>query len=218
MNDECTLLRQRIAFAEAWLDRARQQLDDGHLERGVLALALAEAEMSRAREDRLGAASVPEARGAHPVAVAILAAAVAAVTALGVLPSILWRVGAIADPTATTPLPAFALPATSGAMLRLVDGGPTPAVAERVVTATVIRFRPVAVERQDAQRPLPAVGKAAPVSQAVPPPAALPAARIVAPPPTSQPGPEPATAVVSEADLIEMVLAAERSLRRSANQ
>jgi hypothetical protein len=219
MDDRGTTLTERITFAEDWLDRARLQIENGRVERGALTLLLAEAELQRARETGLPAPAgsrLPRS-GAWTAWVAFGALAVAA--------AILAFTFAVASPLEPVDahVPALEIvqlsPAT-GDMLRIVTV-PGPVVERTVVQSKIVR---VAV-------PVPA---AAPVrQQAAPslasPPQSVPSRRVAAPSarvapvvPAPQvavpPAPAVTTAVLSDAEVIEMVLAAERSLRRTGNQ
>ena len=227
MGDDQTVLTKRIAYAESWLDRARRHIEDGDIDRGTLTLILAEAEVHRAREAGISVSPpTAPARGARRLreagaAIAALAVAFALVAA---------SVSALKDKAPVeardaAPVPVVRLSTGTGDMLRMVVA-PEP-VAERTVERTierrVILRVPVPVEimaRDDRPaRPVLAVPQGAAPQVATPQVAAsttVPAAP--APAPAVAPAAAPAPAVLNEADVIDLVLAAERSLRRSAKQ
>ncbi len=226
MADDRTALTERIAYAESWLDRARRHIEDGDIDRGTLTLILAEAEVHRAREAGLSvSAPTAPARGARRlrragVAIGVLAAAFVLVAA---------SVGALKDKAPTeardvTPVSVVRLSAGAGDMLRMVVV-PEPVAArtvERTIERRVILRVPVPVEtmaRDDrSARPVLALPQGAAPQSAAP----QVAVSTTVPP---APGPAPAFApaapapvVLNEAEVIDLVLAAERSLRRSAKQ
>lgn len=212
--DHTTALADRITHAEDWLGRARQQIQDGHPERGALTLLLAEAELHRAREvgfaGTAGPCAGPRQESWRPL-VAVVAAAVAAL-AVGFL--VFSRPGVWAEAHGAVP-PLLRLQDGAGEMLRAVTA-PEPLVERTVVERTVIQRVPV-------YRPVSAslpTRAALPATEAVPAaPRMMPAAAPVHPPAApAQPVPAQVQSLLSDADVIELVLAAERSLRRSANQ
>ncbi len=222
MEDRRAVLTDRITFAEDWLARARRQVQDGHRTRGVLTLMLAEAEVHRARELGMHGAGSPSPRRAW-LRVAALVAAVGGV-AVGV-----WHPfapGGPAGPLAlrdaaaheTSSPPVVVLEGGTGALLRLVQAPDAP--VERTVTVPVL-VRAAITQPAALLEPAAPAAPAAQLASA--PPAAVtqaaprrPDARpvTVAPPSAVTEAP----VLLSEAELIDLVLAAERSLRRSANQ
>lgn len=212
--DHTTALVDRIAHAEDWLGRARQQIRNGHPERGALTLLLAEAELHRAREVGFagtpGSCAGPRQETWRPL-VAVAATVVAAL-AVGFL--VFSRPGVWAEAHNAVP-PLLRLQDGAGEMLRAVTV-PEPLVERTVVERTVIRRVPV-YESASASRPTRA---ALPDTEAVlaAPRAAPAAAPVHAPTAPAQPVPAQVQSLLSDADVIELVLAAERSLRRSANQ
>jgi len=191
-------LVRHIGFAERWLARAKQEVREGRLARGVLTLLLAEAEVHHARERTFPAreAALPR----SPVAMTVLAAAALLALLLGgrsLLPS------RVEVATGLAPAPAIVRFRQPGSMLALVPAVLTPeetaaspaplAPAPRVVPPRAV---PPKVERtrrsptRPAARPAPAPRHAAPAT-----------------------GDAVSSALVSDAELIDLVIAAERSLR-----
>ncbi|MDR7554032.1 MAG: hypothetical protein QN157_00335 [Armatimonadota bacterium] len=240
MDDRRAAQAVRIASAADWLARARQGVEQGDPRRGLLALLLAEAEVRRATE--VGLAEVLPRRQAGDGGL-LLAASVGAVLAAGAA-VLLGGLAATARPRAEVPLPALRLPRPAQTTLHLVD---VVQPADRVVERTVVRVVRVpapaapalqeatparrevttaaapglaaAREEHHAQRtPLPA--SAAPVAPAAPagPSALVPAAAPAATSASAPTAPAAPPPMLSQADLIDLVLAAERSLRRTVDQ
>jgi hypothetical protein len=220
MSDQTSALTERIAFAEEWLDRAKRQLADGNVAHGSLHLILAEAELHRAREvsgtpESLGA---PRARRAPWPVLGACAVAVA-----GIATAFLWQVSAVpvsADARAAS-WPVVTFSEQTGHMLRIVstpEAPLAPTIVERTVERTIVKPMIVRVTVPAPAQPGP-VAPSAPVVSSVTAPALVPAApqpaHASAAPPTATVFP-PAAPVLSEADVIDLVLAAERSLRRPA--
>ncbi len=193
-------LVRHIGFAERWLARAKQEVTDGRLARGLLTLLLAEAEVHHARERTFPAreAALPR----SPVAMTVLGAAVLLALLLGGRSLLTPRAEVTTGPG---PAPAAVRFRQPGSMLALVPVVLTPeetaageavaAPAPRVVTAPrlVAPPPPQRVRRpptRPAVRPAPSPRPAAPVAGTAAPPA-----------------------LVSDAELIDLVIAAERSLR-----
>ncbi|MDI6771476.1 MAG: hypothetical protein QME77_02675 [bacterium] len=200
-------MTERISFAEGWLARARQQVEAGHHERGLLTLVLAAAEVRLARE--AGGQSVrpqPDGRALSGWVAAGMATLCAATLIYLVIPR---AVGPMDVHTDQAP-PVVALSGSTGAMLDLVKA-PPPA-AEKTVTRTIVVRVPVTVTEGAERQAAPAAAadrpaaRHVPVSLSLPPSVPTVAAGSTAPQPV----------LLSEADVIELVLAAERSLRRSA--
>jgi len=182
-------LARHIGFAERWLARAKQEVTDGQLARSVLTLLLAEAEVHHARERTLPAreAALPR----PSMAMTILGA-----TALLVL---LLAGRSLFSPrgemvTGFTSAPAVVKFKQPGSTLALVPAVLTP---EQTVAAPAPRV-PAPPPRTDrvwrnAARPSRPAAKPRPVSPVLIAPAA--------------------PVLLSDGDLIDLVIAAERSLR-----
>jgi hypothetical protein len=219
MEERTPDLREHIAYAEDWLARARRQVDQGEHARGVLTLLLAEAEVQRARERAMASATPDPAarRRPHPV----LAAAVAVVF-LGAGLTALWQRPAapIADAAAGPPVVVF--DTTSGSMLHMVQASAEP-IERTVVRPVVVRVLVPHAPTAEAVRSPAAVAalRLVPAPVAAPAPAPASARPPVSPAPAvtqASPAALPPVVLLSEADLIELVLAAERSLRRTGGQ
>lgn len=205
MEQDTKGLTERISFAEGWLARARQQVETGHHERGMLTLVLAAAEVRLARE--AGGPTVrpqPEGRALS----GWIATGVATLCAAALVFLVVPRVDGPADVHSGQAPPVVVLSGGTGAKLDLVTA-PPPAV-ERTVTRTIFVRVPVMVKESAARQAAPASAvsrpavRHAPAGPLLPPPAPAVAVGSTAPPPV----------LLSEADVIELVLAAERSLRR----
>jgi hypothetical protein len=222
MKHDQAQLSERITNAEDWLARARRQLEQGETARGTLTLLLAEAEVHHAREIGMGAAPVraPLPRMHAAIGMLTVVALAAAIWASGIQPATVPQ--STADASSTT---IVTLSDGHGRLLELVqpsavadakiDENQELPVKVRVVrvpvrsimTPPVLSAAPVLAISRPPVKPEPEpVIAAAPVPPS--PPAAAPASA------AAQPGSPP---VVSDANLIDLVLAAERSLRR-ANQ
>lgn len=206
MEQDTKGLTERISFAEGWLARARQQVEAGHHERGMLTLVLAAAEVRLARE--AGGPTVrpqPEGRALSGWIAAGMATLCAATLVFLVVP----RAAGPTDVHSGQAPPVVVLSGGTGAKLDLVTA-PPPAV-ERTVTRTIFVRVPVMVKEGVARQAAPATAPSRPAARHVPagpplpPPATAASAGSTAQPP----------ALLSEADVIELVLAAERSLRRT---
>jgi len=208
MDKHTSNLGQQITYAEDWLARARRQVDQGEHARGAFTLLLAEAEVQHARERAMASAvctpvSRPRRSGA------VLAAAVALVFA-GAGLGMLWRTpdGPRVDAASGTAI--VVLDTQSGSMLHMVQTAPEP-VERALVKPVVLRIpAPPAAAVEEVRPPAQALGVPARVI-----PAAAPVVAPAPAPPTVAPAPP---VLVSEGDLIDMVLAAERSLRRTGGQ
>lgn len=222
MDKHTITLTERIVFAEDWLDRARRQLQQGEVAGGTLAMLLAEAELCRARETGLLAArSEAQARCWLPWAALAALAVGGVVLVLSLVAALPPDPAALAQPVA----PTLRLASGTGDLLRMVTA-PQPPTERTIVQSRVIRIPvPVPAHARRAAPPAPVAPPAPsapaalpewrspPVVQPVPAP---PAVSVAPPVPAAQPA--PAAAVLSEAEVIDMVLAAERSLRRAGNQ
>jgi hypothetical protein len=234
MDDRRAAQAVRIGYAADWLARARQRVEQGDPARGLLALLLAQAEVRRATE--VGLADLMPRR--HPTEHAtdgglLLVASVGAVLAAGAA-VLLGGLVATARPRADAPLPALRLPQAGQTTLQIVEASPADRVVERTVVRVVRVPAPAPPARREAAAvaaPTPPVGREGqdarvtppPAPAALPVPAGLPGAPAAAAP-AAAPAPAPATVapvpppLVSQADLIDLVLAAERSLRRGLDQ
>jgi hypothetical protein len=215
MDDRRTTLTDRISFAEGWLERARRQIRDGQVAHGTLTMILAEAELHRAREAGVptGATRMPVA----PRARAWWAAGVSAAAAAALVALILtapFPAPGIADSAAPS---IVTLAGGTGEMFRIITV-PGPVVERTVVRPQVIRLAaplprpavpPAKVSAPQAVRSSPA---APPPDRSAPHTPPAPPAAVAAPAPAAT------LSLLSDADVIDLVLAAERSLRRSANQ
>lgn len=220
MDERRTTLTDRIRFAEGWLDRARRQIRDGQVAHGTLAMILAEAELHRAREGNLsltGAARMPAAPRARTWWAASGALAAAAAALVAVVATMPFQAPVTADDGAP---PIVTLAGGTGEMFRIITV-PGPVVERTVVRSQIIRLaaprpRRAAPPASVSTPPAVHVAPAAPPSKRSTPlaPPAPPAAPAV----VAAPVPTATLSLLSDADVIELVLAAERSLRRSANQ
>ncbi|MGQ0568928.1 MAG: hypothetical protein ACT4P5_05245 [Armatimonadota bacterium] len=225
MEDRKTALTDRITFAEDWLDRARRQIQEGHLDHGALTMILAEAELHRAREVGLPVATISSARLVRPRWSSRGAAAALIVTAVVAAVSV-----ATSRPRATVEahdvaMRILTLPGATGERLRMVTAAAP--IVERTIERTVVRRMivrvpvPAVIDEVRQAPPASIAPAAAPMGAVVSPssPApAVPAPAVEAAPAPAAPAPAPTPALLSEADVIDLVLAAERSLRRSAKQ
>jgi hypothetical protein len=220
MDERGTTLTERISFAEDWLGRARLQIESGRADRGALALLFAEAELHRAREAGL---AVPEASSGPRTG---RLTAWAAFGALGAAAAVLAFTVAVARPLASVDAHAPAqdvirLSAATGDMLRIVTAL-EPAVERTVIQSRIVHV-PVAAPAVPVRRPA-ALSPTGALQPATPPRVVAPAAPArVAPAPQvaavpAPPAPPVTPVVLSDAEVIEMVLAAERSLRRTGSQ
>lgn len=217
----------RIGFAEQWLNRAKRQCAEGNLARGWLTLVLADAEMRHALR-----AADPAMRPPRPRAVpALLAGAV--VVAAVVVVAARWP----GDQTGLSVSPAppiVRLAAPGGPLLELAV--PPSATADASVAKAVvpppaasrprhagIRRAPqaaasgsggstVAISASPALPPSPAAAPATVVAQLTHSPQSV-TSQTAAPPVASRSPLE-----LSAGDLIDLVLAAERTLRGDANR
>ena len=202
----------RIGFAETWLDRARRQVADGNLPRGILTLVLADAEVHHAIE--VAGTPRPSAASRVPIAVPVLLLVFVAASAFGLARS-------SAEPAVLPPdagAPVIALASRVGSLLRLIPAPPESPAAP--VTAVAPAPRPV--HAAPPSRPAPpsrraTVAPSAPVTAgnevvpAVPasaPPVSPPPEPVVQVPPQST-----APITLTAGELIDLVLAAERTLR-----
>jgi hypothetical protein len=210
----------RISFAERWLRRAREECQDGDIGRGLLTLVLADAEVRRLLQLAVPPAprARPSLRPAVAVAAGLLIAALAALQ-LGVF--------ALSAPVQSAGLsPGLSLRPGTGALLE-----PLEAVApagEAVQLPAPVVMPPMKPAR--ARGPVP--GQAAAPQQTLPPaltpvrapavqpvPVAVPAHVSAAAPPAPVPA-APSQAetegpTLSLADLLDLVIVADRTLRRS---
>ncbi|MDQ7827602.1 MAG: hypothetical protein QN122_08485 [Armatimonadota bacterium] len=196
---------RHIGFAERWLARARQECAQGNVPRSLLTLLLAEAEVHRARLlPREAVATAPAATPRAP----LMTAAVALVAA----GALLLAQGRVAQP-ASEPPPApliLTLGHQVGRVLALValsdDAGTAQAAAPSGVRVAPAVPAPVRLTRPPAVVTTQRTARPArnPVGTASP--SVRPRARDGGSTEASRP-------VLTEGDLIDLVLAAERSLR-----
>ena len=233
MSDARSVLTERIAFAEEWLDQAKRQLADGNVANGSLHMILAEAELQRAREVNAGSVSpdplpapstfwsVLSTRGVARASAGVLAVA-------GFAAALLWHMPVVREAApADTSWPVVVLSEQTGDMLRLVGtpSAPEPLIVERTVERTIVKPMIVRVPAASQVR-LAAAAAAPPIAPvaAGPRAARAPGPVVVAPQPAHAPATQsttaseapPAAPVISDADVIDLVLAAERSLRQPA--
>jgi hypothetical protein len=222
MGNDRTGLTERITFAEDWLDRARQQIEDGDLNRGTLTLILAEAEVHRAREVTMTApvSTVPARGRVHVHAAGMVIGALALAAAVVVASAAVLQFKTPVQARDLAPVSIVRLSAGTGEMLSIVVA-PEPVVERTVEKRIILRVPvPVAVAVRDDRPIAPVLSEASPAAPlAVTPRVAASAVVPVAPASiTAAPVVAPAPALLNEADVIDLVLAAERSLRRSAKQ
>ncbi len=185
------LVRQ-IGFAQRWLARAKREVTDGQTARSVLTLLLAEAEVHHARERSLPAREAavprPSARMTILGATALVALLLAGRSLVSPKSEMVTGFGSV---------PAIVQFKQPGSVLALV---PAVLMPEQTVAAPASRAPepPVRSDRvwRNAARPVRPALRLSPVSPAVAARAA-PAAPVL----------------VSDGDLIDLVIAAERSLR-----
>lgn len=186
------LVRQ-IGFAERWLARAREEVAEGQDARGVLSLLLAEAEVHHARERTL---PVQESVATRPLPlVSILGGTLLAGLLLSGLalripspPVARWEVPAALSPAP----PIIRFKQSVGSTLALIP----------VVVAPIEQRAPASI------RPLETAGRAVGEKRPVVRPAVN---RVPVAPAAAAPAAAPV--LVSDSELIDLVLAAERSLR-----
>jgi hypothetical protein len=222
MDERGTTLNERITYAEDWLDQARRRIQDGQVARGTLALMLAEAELHRARE--AGIAPARPGAESRPWAAWTALGALALAAAVLVMSFVSHHQFMTVSDSGRASLPIVRLSAGTGELLRIVT--PLEPAAERTVVQSRVIHVPVRVP-VPAQPAVLAVPAAPPVVAPKPvaaEPAVAAPARTIAPPAPVQPtaaAPAPAVApavLLTDAEVIDMVLAAERSLRRAGNQ
>ncbi len=202
----------RIGFAERWLERAKRQVATGNLPRGVLTLVLADAEVHHAIEV---AGTTPSAQRRETV----IASAVVTVAVIAIVASLAVGRPLPGGVTSDAPAPqVVALSPRVGAMLALI---PAPAAASIIPSTAAVH---PAAGSVPARTSLPARPLRSPLKSAVRPQAAVP---VVTPVPVAMSSPSttlvtlPAVAAspqangaaLSTGELIDLVLAAERTLR-----
>lgn len=202
----------RIGFAERWLHRAKAQCADGDVAGGLMTLSLADAEMRVALETggwsrHRPSAPRPAMRRWVPW-VTLAAATMASVWTL--------RPAAVPADAAVVDGPAVVrFSSNVGAVLSLMSVTPAPRapvqVARPEVRPRTLRTAPQAPPRASAAPLRPAAAVAAPTVTPAITPAAHPLT-ITAPVPAPALSPA-APFVLSEVDLIDMVLAANQALR-----
>jgi len=217
----------RINFAERWLQRAREECLDGDVGRGLLTLVLADAEVRRLLQLAVPPAPRPRWRRLSLVATAVgLVIAAAMALQLGV-PAL--RAASV-EPTALAP-GLLLRPGTGALLFPLEDARSEEAVpiiraAPSRVAAPPVRVAPAHAGQAPSAVSQGRAGAAAIVTAPRPQPVAP---RPVASSPTLQtitPAPAPAaapavtpvpapSATLSVGDLLDLVVVADRTLRRS---
>lgn len=236
MNSAEHQILNRIGFAERWLQRAREQCLDGDVARGVLTLVLADAEVRRV----LQLAAPPARRTRSPWSPALAGMVVLIVTAAAVQFGAL-TLGAAPVESAGL-VPGLTLRAGSGALLEPLEAADA-ALPGPVVTALPAPAVPAAAPGlRTARRLQTSIGAASftppagPIRAAQPAPVTRPASGAggipVAEPvpsggatathPPASPVPVPAVssaqapaAALTTVDLLDLVIVADRTLRRS---
>jgi hypothetical protein len=227
MSDSRSALTERIAFAEEWLDRAKRHLADGNVTHGSLHVILAEAELQRAREVSVPPGTIAGlARWRAAWWVPASRALMGAVVVAGFAATLLWQVSVIHEgaPAPDASWPVVELSGRTGEMLRLVtapEQPPEPTIVERTIERTIVKPMIVRVTTPARVVLIPAAAPrvpAPPAARPEVPPAGSPSQQ-----PASSAAPQsvaaessPAAPVLSDADVIDLVLAAERSLRQPA--
>lgn len=199
--NECQVVA-RIGFAERWLHRAKRHYWDGDATRGFLSVVLAKAEMHYALETG-GLPTRPALRLWVPAVLMVGAFAVFVALATD------WFLPPPAVSGAAVAAPIVQLTAPVGTWLNLVqtatigNPAPPPAVLRQSVRGPQRFVQATATIRQAS----PAVGRpVAPVDASVTPTAtSLEATTVVAAPPALH---------LSAADLIDLAITADRTLRR----
>lgn len=200
---------KRIGFAERWLDRAKRQYQDGDVPRGLLTLVLASAEMTHAI--RLAHPAISTRRQwTVPVAVA---AAATAIVLLALAGWPLWRPA----PASSAPAPiVVTLSNRVGTLLELVEAPPDPSAAPvpQHASPQVTRRSHAGMKRSARDTERLAVFATIPVE---PVSVRVVQKQVPSPAPAAGPVIPPAGTIVdyslSDEELIDLVLAAERILR-----
>ncbi|MGH2398652.1 MAG: hypothetical protein ACRDFA_13005 [bacterium] len=202
----------RIGFAERWLERAKDQVVEGNLTRGILTLVLAGAEVHHALEE---AGARPHRSRILRSALVPAAAAIALLIGLSVM---VWPAEDRSDDAALRDAPPIvSLSPRVGSLLELLSpvspASPTVAAPRTTLRAAV---REVAAPSAPVLRPRAiqpaAVHRKASAQTSVQLSTAQPAAPVMPPAPTIQ-AVQPGVTQLSSGDLIDLVLAAERALR-----
>ena len=206
----------RIGFAERWLQRAREECLEGDVARGLLTLVLADAEVRRV----LRLAVPPAPRSRSRLGPALVVGAGLIITAVFALQLVVLAIGAASVESAGL-APGLMLRPGTGALLAPLDAiGPQEPARDLGAPATPAPAPPAAAGRAAApqrarlssppslhQAAAPIVLVTAPAPAPAPPspgPAPVPAASTPAPP-----------AALSGVDLLDLVIVADRTLRRS---
>lgn len=201
----------RIGLTERWLDRARRQCQDGDVSRGLLTLVLADAEMRHALQEA-GAPGLRTSRRRPAAALAAVASAVAVISAAGlVFGGRLWVDPAPAVITGAPPV--VTLAPRVGALLALVQAAAPVQFAAPAVTSTVRRplaTRPAPQSRAHVITPAPEDAGDAVTVRAVRVP--VPQAALPVSPPALR-AVAAADPTLSDSELIDLVITAERTLR-----
>lgn len=183
-------LAHHIGFAERWLSRAKQEIAQGDLGRSLLTLLLAEAEVHHARS---GTAAREAALPRPSAAVTILGATALAAAILAGLAAALPRGDVAAALSSSPSVIRFKQPV--GSTLALISLVVAPAPPTQAISAPPQVVAAARASRTPIRRlPARTAGPSRPAPASAPVPAAAPV-------------------LVSDGDLIDLVLAAERSLR-----
>jgi hypothetical protein len=211
----------RIGFAERWLRRAREECLDGDVARGLLTLVLADAEVRRVLQLAVAPAPAPRSRSRLLPVVAVGAGLViAAAMAL--------QLGVLAPGAATVEsvglAPGLLLRPGTGALLQPLEAsGPQEPVRSVSAPTMPEPAQPVTAKRGSVRQgvvaaPPGAQQAASPIPVTQPDPSPVPVASPPPPAPTPVPAVAPApapTAALSGVDLLDLVIVADRTLRRS---
>ncbi len=194
----------RIGFAERWLHRAKRHCGDGDVTRGLLTLVLAKAEMHYALETSGMSMKAASRQRMTPALLAVVALAVAVVVIMS------WLEPAPPAHSAAATVHIVKLVTPVGIWLDLVQA---PSLSTSPLPALVSGARAVGsrlvLRHENTLRPSPvqaAPGNALVDSDAAPVPAT--ATAVVGPAPSAPP------VLLSAVDLIDLALAADRTLRR----
>lgn len=200
----------RIGFAERWLDRARRQCQDGDVDRGLLTLVLATAEMTHAI------------RLAHPTAkrrARWIVPALAATTVASLAFVLLAGQRQVPAPASSAEAPVIVtLNDRVGTLLELVRAEPGPVVTQAVAQPAIRQPSAGGSRRVRTSLPLTVQGVGSvTVTHSRPAPTVTVAKPVSTPPIVAAPSVPPAQTVaesgLSDGDLIALVLAADRRLR-----
>ncbi len=187
----------RIGFAEGWLVRAKRQCVEGDVTRGLLTLVLAEAEMHYAREAGGAPAQSDPRRRMTSTVFAVSALTAAVVVAVSWFPS----APPVASMASTPPVVRFTAPI--GTLLDLVQVPPAAKAASVAAVVPTLHPGPPRPSRQAEPRPsstaVPTGGSPAPIAAVQP--VIVQVVHV------------PSRPLISEVELIDLAITAERTLR-----